>query len=80
MKLQIKVNITIDDSFEKKAFDPSKGMFSPDFRNKFLSYLGFLMDVQKEEKAEVDSFIIKRLPDDAPPDPDIKNDVTGDAV
>lgn len=38
------------------------------------------MDVQKEEKAEVDSFIIKRLPDDAPPDPDIKNDVTGDAV
>ena len=80
MKLEIKIRINIDPSFEKRMFDPEKGMFSPDFRNKFLSYLGFLMDVQKEEKAEVDSFIIKRLPNDAPPDPDIQNDVTGDAV
>jgi hypothetical protein len=81
MKIELKIRIDIDDSFEKKMFDGSKGMFTVDFRSKILSYLGHLMEVTVEEKASIDSFIIKRLPtDDCEPDPDIEKDVTGQAI
>lgn len=80
MKLELKIRIDIDDSFETRMFDTSKGMFSVKFRNDLLSYLGFLMAVTEEEKAKIDSFVIKKLPKDCEPDPDIKNDITGEAT
>jgi hypothetical protein len=80
MKIELKIRIDIADSFEQRMFNDDKGMFSPKFRNDFLSYLGFLMDVKEEEEAKIDSFVIKKLPQDCEPDPDIKNDITGQAI
>ncbi len=80
MKIELKIRINIEESFEKRLFDEKEGMFTPDFRSNLLSYLGHLMQVKGEDKALIDSFIIKRITDDAEPDPDIKNDVTGQAV
>ena len=80
MKIELKIRINIEDAFEKRLFDEAGGMFTPDFRSKLLSYLGHLMKVEEEDKATIDSFIIKRIPDDSKPDPDIENDVTGQAI
>lgn len=80
MKLELKIRIDIADSFEQRMFNEQKGMFSVKFRSDLLSYLGFLMSVTEEEKAKIDSFIIKKLPINCEPDPDIKNDITGEAI
>lgn len=80
MKIELKIRINIEESFEKRLFDENDGMFTPDFRSKLLSYLGHLMKVEEEDKAMIDSFIIKRIPDDSQPDLDIKNDITGQAI
>lgn len=80
MKIELKIRINIEESFEKRLFDEKDGMFTVDFRSNLLSYLGHLMKVQEEDKATIDSFIIKRISDNAEPDPDIKNDITGQAI
>jgi hypothetical protein len=80
MKIELKIRINIEEAFEKRLFDQSSGMFSPKFRSDLLSYLGHLMKVEEEDKATIDSFIIKRIPEDSQPDPDINNDVTGQAI
>lgn len=80
MKIELKIRINIEESFEKRLFDEKDGMFTVDFRSNLLSYLGHLMKVQEEDKATIDSFIIKRISDNAEPDSDIKNDINGLAI
>ncbi len=80
MKLQFKINLSFEDCFERKLFEEKKEIFGPKFRQEFLGYLGFLMRVDEEDKARVESFIIKRLPDSSEEDVDIKNDISGDAT
>ena len=79
MKLQFKVNLTLDDEFEKKMFTTKQEIFGPEFRKQFLIYLGHLLRLEKEDNAIVDAFIIKKLADDASEDEDIAKDITGDA-
>jgi len=80
MKLQFKVNLTLDNEFEKKMFTTKQEIFGPEFRKQFLSYLGHLLRLEKEDNAIVDAFIIKKIADTDPEDEDIKNDITGDAT
>lgn len=80
MKMQFKINLSFDDSFEKKIFTSHGEMFGSEFRKHLLGFLGHLLKLEEEDKCIVDSFIIKKLADDSPQDPDIKNDVSGDAV
>jgi len=80
MKMQFKINLTFDDSFETKIFTSHGEIFGPEFRKHFLGYLGHLLKLEEGDKCIVDSFIIKKLSDDAPQDPDIRDDVSGDAV
>jgi|GEM_PF-2325634 hypothetical protein len=79
MKLEFTVRMKLEDSFEKRIFNDNQDMLGPQFRKEFLSFLGFIMKVEREDNAEVECFIIKRLADDAPAHPDIPNDITGDA-
>lgn len=77
MKLQFKINLSIDDNFEKKMFTSQQEIFGVEFRKSLLSYLGHLLKVEVEDKAIVESFIIKKLDDNSPPDEDINNDISG---
>lgn len=79
MKLQLKVNLEFDNSFEKKILLDMQNILGPEFRKQFLGYLGFLLKITPEDKAIVNSFIIKKLPDNEPEDEDIKNDISGAA-
>lgn len=79
MKLQFKINLQFSDEFEKKVFTEKSEIFGPEFRKQFLGYLGYLLKLDKEDNAMVESFIIKKLDNSTPPDEDIKNDISGDA-
>lgn len=77
MKMQFKINLKFNEEFEKKVFTEKSEIFGPEFRKQFLGYLGHLLKVTKEDGAEVESFIIKRLDPSSGPDEDIKNDISG---
>lgn len=79
MKLQLKINLEFDDLFEKKILSDIQNILGPEFRKQFLGYLGFLLKVSPEDKAVVNSFIVKKLPNTEPEDEDIKNDISGAA-
>lgn len=79
MKMQFKINLKFSDEFEKKVFTEKSEIFGPEFRKQFLGYLGFLLKVSKEDGAEVESFIIKKIDDSAGPDEDIVKDISGAA-
>lgn len=79
MKMQFKINLSFDDSFEKKIFTTQQEIFSPEFRKNLLGFIGHLLKLKEEDNAVVDSFIIKKLLDECKEDPDIKNDISGDA-
>lgn len=80
MKMQFKINLQFDDSYEKKVFTTQNEIFGPEFRKKLLSFLGHLLQLAEEDNCIVESFIIKKLADGSPEDPDIKNDISGDAT
>jgi hypothetical protein len=79
MKMQFKINLSFNDEFEKKVFTDKQEIFGPEFRKQLLGYIGHLLKVTKEDAAEVESFIIKRLDPTTGPDEDIKNDISGAA-
>ena len=79
MKMQFKINLTFNDAFENKVFTDNKEIFGPEFRKQLLGYIGHLLKVTKEDEAQVESFIIKRLDPASEPDEDIKNDISGAA-
>lgn len=76
MKMQFKINLSFADEYEKKIFTTQGEIFGPEFRKKLLGYVGHLLKLEKEDNCFVDSFVIKKLPDDAI-DEDIKNDISG---
>lgn len=80
MKLQFKINLQFDDSYEKKIFTTQNEIFGPEFRKNLLGFLGHLLQLKEEDKCIVESFIIRKLADDSPQDPDLKNDISGDAT
>ena len=79
MKMQFNINLKFDDSFEQKVFSTQQEIFGPDFRKHLLGFIGHLLKLEESDKAMVETFIIKKLPDDCPEDPDVKNDISGAA-
>ena len=77
MKLQFKINLNLNDEFEKKMFTTKSEVFGVEFRKKLLGYLGFLLSLESSDECTVDSFIIAKIPKDSCDDPDIKNDICG---